>query len=515
MPNYTPLYNLIKPLPSEPYDINQHNQNADVIEAELQKRLLATAYTANDVLAKIKTVDSGAKSAYNALRLEGKNSSAFATAAQGANADDLISGAKSAYNALRLEGKSSSAFATAAQGANADDLISGAKSAYNAQRLGGKSSSAFATAAQGANADDLISGSKSAYNALRLEGKNSSAFATAAQGTNADDLISGAKSAYNAQCLGGVDALSYAEKVYMREYLGTRGGDSVIFNETAHPTFGGGSYWELEDVDYTSGGTINVINEAVGEVEAQFYFHLTYYGTPGVRIGLIDQDIKVGDKIYVALEAKVVDGTAMNSKLLFGANDTELIEDMQLTDTYKKFDQIFTVTSAQLNYSSGLISFRIRVHPVSGSGYGYIGLMIKSMMVVNLTRSFSNTFAPTIAQVRAKLLAFDNSFFWASAPIYSLVKGLKDRVSTLEANASLLWYWTGTDPQTYLDVIADNLPSLPSSKTSTVTINRANIYGAVILKRNNTNCKAIIMPHFGTGIIVAVMANGTWTERTI
>jgi len=79
----------------------------------------------------------------------------------------------------------------------------------------------------------------------------------------------------------------------------------------------------------------------------------------------------------------------------------------------------------------------------------------------------------------------------------------------------LLLYWTGTDPQTYLDVITDNLPSLPSNRTSTVTINRGNVYGAVILKRSNTNCKAIIMPHFGTQIIVAVMVNGTWTESII
>jgi hypothetical protein len=92
---------------------------------------------------------------------------------------------------------------------------------------------------------------------------------------------------------------------------------------------------------------------------------------------------------------------------------------------------------------------------------------------------------------------------------------VEQAIDTLNANASLLLYWTGTDPQTYLDVITDNLPSLPSIRTSTVTINRGNVYSAVILKRSNTNCKAIIMPHFGTQIIVAVMVNGTWTERTI
>ena len=92
---------------------------------------------------------------------------------------------------------------------------------------------------------------------------------------------------------------------------------------------------------------------------------------------------------------------------------------------------------------------------------------------------------------------------------------VEQAIDTLNANASLLLYWTGTAPQTYLDVIADNLPSLPNNRTSNVTISRGNVYGAVILKRNNTNCKAIIMPHYGTDIIVAVMKDGAWTSRTI
>jgi hypothetical protein len=92
---------------------------------------------------------------------------------------------------------------------------------------------------------------------------------------------------------------------------------------------------------------------------------------------------------------------------------------------------------------------------------------------------------------------------------------IEQAIDILQTNASLLLYWTGTDPQTYLDVIADNLPSLPKNRTSNVTITRGNVYGAVILKRNNTNCKAIIIPHFGTDIIVAVMKDGAWTSRTI
>jgi hypothetical protein len=90
---------------------------------------------------------------------------------------------------------------------------------------------------------------------------------------------------------------------------------------------------------------------------------------------------------------------------------------------------------------------------------------------------------------------------------------IESAIDTLQTNASLLW--TGTGSQTYLDVIADNLPSLPANRTSVATVSRGNIYGAVILKRNNTNCKAIIMPHFGTQVTVAVMTDGIWEDRAI
>lgn len=97
--------------------------------------------------------------------------------------------------------------------------------------------------------------------------------------------------------------------------------------------------------------------------------------------------------------------------------------------------------------------------------------------------------------------------------VQKVVNDYNLNMQDIQTNASLLW--TGTDPQTYLDVIADNLPSLPSNRTSTVTISSGNIYGAVILKRSNTNCKAIIMPHFGTQVTVAVMTNGIWEYRAI
>ncbi len=97
--------------------------------------------------------------------------------------------------------------------------------------------------------------------------------------------------------------------------------------------------------------------------------------------------------------------------------------------------------------------------------------------------------------------------------VQKVVNDYNLNMQDIQTNASLLW--TGTDPQTYLDVIADNLPSLPSNRTSTVTISGGNIYGAVILKRSNTNCKAIIMPHFGTQVTVAVMTNGIWEYRAI
>ena len=97
--------------------------------------------------------------------------------------------------------------------------------------------------------------------------------------------------------------------------------------------------------------------------------------------------------------------------------------------------------------------------------------------------------------------------------VQKVVNDYNLNMQDIQTNASLLW--TGTDPQTYLDVIADNLPSLPSNRTSTVTISSGNIYGAVILKRNNTNCKAIIMPHFGVQVTVAVMTNGIWEYKEI
>lgn len=97
--------------------------------------------------------------------------------------------------------------------------------------------------------------------------------------------------------------------------------------------------------------------------------------------------------------------------------------------------------------------------------------------------------------------------------VQKVVNDYNLNMQDIQTNASLLW--TGTDPQTYLDVIADNLPSLPSNRTSTVTISSGNIYGAVILKRSNTNCKAIIMPHFGTQVTVAVMTNGIWEYKEI
>lgn len=97
--------------------------------------------------------------------------------------------------------------------------------------------------------------------------------------------------------------------------------------------------------------------------------------------------------------------------------------------------------------------------------------------------------------------------------VQKVVNDYNLNMQDIQTNASLLW--TGTGSQTYLDVIADNLPSLPSNRTSTVTISSGNIYGAVILKRSNTNCKAIIMPHFGTQVTVAVMTNGIWEYRAI
>lgn len=85
---------------------------------------------------------------------------------------------------------------------------------------------------------------------------------------------------------------------------------------------------------------------------------------------------------------------------------------------------------------------------------------------------------------------------------------------TVQLGVSASLYWTA-DNGTYLDVIAANLPSLANNRVYTLIVSRGNVYSVLLLKRNNTNCKAFVMPHFGTSVIVATMTNGTWEERTI
>ncbi len=95
MAQSTSNYNLKKPGQDDFYNIDDFNQNADIIDAELKNvsniansALPAELYTATDVLDKIKTVD-GSGCGLDADLLDGKEASAFATAAQGEKADEL------------------------------------------------------------------------------------------------------------------------------------------------------------------------------------------------------------------------------------------------------------------------------------------------------------------------------------------------------------------------------------------------------------------------------------------
>ncbi len=95
MATNTTNYNLIKPGQDDFYDIDDFNQNADIIDAVLKNvsnmansSLPEASYTAADVLDKIKTID-GSGSGLDADLLDGKEASAFATAAQGLKADEL------------------------------------------------------------------------------------------------------------------------------------------------------------------------------------------------------------------------------------------------------------------------------------------------------------------------------------------------------------------------------------------------------------------------------------------
>ena len=148
--------------------------------------LPASSYTASDVLTKLKTVD-GSGSGLDADLLHGKEVTAFATAEQGVKADNALPA--SSYTASDVLTKLKT--------------VDGSGSGIDADLLDGKDSTAFATAAQGTKADNAlpassytasdvltklktVDGSGSGIDADLLDGKDSTAFATADQGTKAD-----------------------------------------------------------------------------------------------------------------------------------------------------------------------------------------------------------------------------------------------------------------------------------------------------------------------------------------
>ncbi len=98
--------------------------------------LPASSYTASDVLTKLKTVD-GSGSGIDADLLDGKEATAFATAEQGTKADNALPA--SSYTASDVLTKLKT--------------VDGSGCGIDADLLDGKDSTAFATAAQGAKAD--------------------------------------------------------------------------------------------------------------------------------------------------------------------------------------------------------------------------------------------------------------------------------------------------------------------------------------------------------------------------
>ena len=148
--------------------------------------LPASSYTASDVLTKLKTVD-GSGSGIDADLLDGKEATALATAEQGVKADNALPA--SSYTASDVLTKLKT--------------VDGNGSGLDADLLDGKEATAFATAEQGTKADNAlptssytandvltklktVDGSGCGIDADLLDGKDSTAFATAAQGAKAD-----------------------------------------------------------------------------------------------------------------------------------------------------------------------------------------------------------------------------------------------------------------------------------------------------------------------------------------
>ena len=173
-----------------------------------------TYSTANELLTAIKTVD-GAGSGLDADTLDGYSSASFATSTQGSNADTAygwgdhsavgyltsetystaselltaiktVDGAASGLDADTLDGNQATAFATAAQGSNADTAYGwGDHSA-----VGYLTSETYSSASDLLTAIKTVDGSGSGLDADTLDGYSSASFATSSQGSNADTAYS-------------------------------------------------------------------------------------------------------------------------------------------------------------------------------------------------------------------------------------------------------------------------------------------------------------------------------------
>ncbi len=220
--------------------------------AALALKLDVSAYTAADVLTKVKTVD-GSGSGLDADLLDGLDSTSFLSAATYTAADVLaklltVDGAGSGLDADLLDGLSSAAFLLAASYTAADVLaklltVDGTGSGLDADLLDGLSSAAFAAASHSHAESDItglvadlalklnassytaadvltklltVDGAGSGLDADLLDGNSSAAFLLASAYTAADVLtklltVDGAGSGLDADLLDGLSSAAFAQ----------------------------------------------------------------------------------------------------------------------------------------------------------------------------------------------------------------------------------------------------------------------------------------------------------------
>lgn len=121
----------------------------------------------------------------------------------------IVNGTQKVGNADKLDGYDSSHFATADSVAN---IVNGTTN-LNAKTLEGNTASHFATAASVTN---IVNGTTKVGNADKLDGQDSAYFATAVSVTN---IVNGTTQVGNAQKLGGNTADAFAKKTDLTKYM--------------------------------------------------------------------------------------------------------------------------------------------------------------------------------------------------------------------------------------------------------------------------------------------------------